>query len=212
LGLLSQWRAGFGVADHCNSAADWPSIICKKFAPGPVTIRARHSSSTFTGAFFIKKFSSLAVATSTPGVFVWKTASCALLLTPKVQDNNTSGLFSVPLELILAAVASRSSLVGALLRNALPTHRHLILDFLQGLSRDELECLAEFQGACILELAFSENRNSYRLMTDFFDPAFCERWRNPDDRAHKMFIVLAYLDHLEQSFRIPLQPKSLKPA
>jgi hypothetical protein len=112
----------------------------------------------------------------------------------------------------LAAVASRSSLVGALLRTALPVNRHTVLDFLQGLSRDELECLAEFQGACILEAEFSESSNSYRLMPDFFDPASCERWSNPDDRAHKMFIVLAFLDHLEQSIHIRFHPKSLNPA
>jgi hypothetical protein len=116
------------------------------------------------------------------------------------------------LELILAAVASRSSLVGALLRNALPVNRQIVLDFLRGLSRDELECLAEFQGACILEAGSSESCNSYRLMSDFFDPAFSERWSNPDDRAHKMFIVLAYLDRLEQSIRIRFQPKSLNAA
>jgi hypothetical protein len=146
-----------------------------------------------------------------------KLFASALLFAHWVQDNNVSGLFSVPLELILAAVASRSSLVGALLRYATPLNRHLILDFLQGLSRDELECLAEFQGACILEVEFAENRNSYRLMTDFFDPVFSERWRNPDDRAHKMFVLLAYLDHLDPSFQAhpepkPLKPKSLRPA
>lgn len=112
----------------------------------------------------------------------------------------------------MAAVASRSSLVGALLRNALPVNRHFILNFLQGLSRDELECLAEFQGACILEAEYSENCNSYRLMSDFFDPAISERWSNPDDRAHKLFIVLTYLDHLEQSIRLRFQPESFKTA
>lgn len=135
----------------------------------------------------------------------------ALALGGPVQDNNVSGLFSVPLELNLAAVASRSSLVGALLRNALPVNLHLIVDFLQGLSRDELECIAEFQGARILEAEYSENRNPYGLLSDFFDPVTSERWRNPDDRAHKMFIVLAWLDHLGSnttSFR--LQPKALK--
>ena len=135
-----------------------------------------------------------------------------LLLVRLVQDNNFSGSFYVPLELILAAVASRSSLVGALLRNALPVNRQIVLDFLRGLSRDELECLAEFQGSCILEAGSSESCNSYRLMSDFFDPAFSERWSNPDDRAHKMFIVLAYLDRLEQSIRIRFQPKSLNAA
>jgi hypothetical protein len=135
-----------------------------------------------------------------------------LLLARQVQDNNFSGLFSVPLELILAAVASRSSLVGALLRNALPAIRHIVLDFLQGLSRDELECLAEFQGACILEAGYTENHNPYRLISDFFDPGVSDRWRNPDDRAHKMFIVLAWLDQVERSPLIRFHPKSLKTA
>jgi hypothetical protein len=139
-------------------------------------------------------------------------SSSELALARPVQDNNFSGLFSVPLELILAAVASRSSLVGALLRDALPANRHIVLDFLQGLSRDELECLVEFHGACILEAGYTENYNSYRLISDFFDPAVSDRWRNPDDRAHKMFIVLAWLDQVERSPSIPFHPKPLKTA
>ncbi len=111
----------------------------------------------------------------------------------------------------MAVVASRSSLVGALLRNALPVNLLILVDFLQGLSRDELECIAEFQGACILEAEYSGNRNSYRLMSDFFDPAAGERWANPDDRAHKMFIILAWLDHLQPPASIRVQPKPFKP-
>ena len=125
-----------------------------------------------------------------------------LALADGVQDNNLSGYSSVPLELILAAVASRSSLLGALLRNASPVSRHIVIDFLSGLSRDELECLAEFQGACLLEEEYSVACNPYRLMADFFDPCVCDRWNNPDDRAHKMFIVLAWLDHLHGSISI----------
>ena len=135
---------------------------------------------------------------------------CDLAFTRRVQDNNISGYSSIPPEQKLAAVDSRSSMVGALLRSALPVNRQIVLDFLQGLSRDELECLAEFQGACILEAEFSESCHSYRLMSDFFDPAVSERWSNPDDRAHKMFIVLTYLDRQEQSLRIRIQPKSFK--
>jgi hypothetical protein len=112
----------------------------------------------------------------------------------------------------LAAVASRSFLVGALLRTAIPVNRHLVLNFLQGLSRDELECLAEFQGACVLEEESSVACQPYRLMADFFDPSVCERWRNPDDRAHKTFIVLAYLDQLQPSISIRIQPKSFNNA
>jgi len=70
-----------------------------------------------------------------------------------------------------------------------------VIDFLRGLSRDELECLAEFQGACVLEQEYSARSHPYRLMADFFDPRN-ERWRNPDHRAHKMFIVLGYFDLL----------------
>ena len=106
----------------------------------------------------------------------------------------------------MAAVASRSSLVAALLRNAIPVHRQSVLDFLQGLTRDELECLAEFQGACVLEQEFMLMCQPYRLMGDFFDPATCDRWRNPDNRAHKMFIVLAYLDRLHSSGSVRVQP------
>jgi hypothetical protein len=129
-----------------------------------------------------------------------------------VPDNNFSGYLFVPSELILAAVASRSSLVGALLRTAIPVNRHLVLNFLQGLSRDELECLAEFQGACLLEEEFSVACQPYRLMADFFDPSLCERWSNPDDRSHKMFVVLAYLDQLQRSISIRIQPKSFNNA
>jgi hypothetical protein len=99
------------------------------------------------------------------------------------------------MELILAVVASRSSLVGALLRAAVPANRHVVLEFLRGLSRDELGCLAEFQGACALEAQEFVPCNPYRLLPEFFDPFTSERWRNADDRAHKTFIVLAWLEH-----------------
>jgi len=108
----------------------------------------------------------------------------------------------------LAAVASRSSLVGALLRTAAPVNRQFIFDFLCGLSLDELECLAEFQGAWLLEEAYSVTCQPYRLMADFFHPSSGDRWPNPDERAHKMFVVLGYLDLLQQSIKIRIQPQS----
>jgi hypothetical protein len=116
------------------------------------------------------------------------------------------------LELILAAVASRSFLVGALLRNALPVNRLEVLNFLRGLSRDELECLAEFQGACVLEAEFPMARHPYRLLADFFDPTAFERWINPDDRAHKTFVVLEYLDHLDRSVSIRIRSQAYNTA
>jgi hypothetical protein len=97
----------------------------------------------------------------------------------------------------LAVVASRSSLVGALLRAASLSRRHPVLDFLEGLSQDELECLADFQGSSLIEAEYSLAFNAYRFMGEFFNPAISERWQNPGDRAHKTFIVLAWLDKLD---------------
>ena len=106
-------------------------------------------------------------------------------------------LLSVLLELTLAVAASRSSLTGALIRTANSANLHSVLDFLTGLSCGELECLAEFQGACLLEASDSENAkpsNPYRMLAEFFDPAVSERWRNCEDRAHKTFVVLSWLE------------------
>jgi hypothetical protein len=98
------------------------------------------------------------------------------------------------LELNLAAVASRSSLVGALIRAVTPEDRHPVLNLLRGLSRDELGCVAEFEGACLLEGLTSPGCNPYRLLGPFFDSSTSERWQNADDCAHKTFIVLAWLE------------------
>jgi hypothetical protein len=106
---------------------------------------------------------------------------------------NVVRLLSVLLELTLAAVASRSSLMGALIRTANPSNLHSVLDFLTGLSCGELECLAEFQGACLLEME-AVHTTPYRMLAEFFDPAVSERWRNCEDRAHKTFIVLSWLE------------------
>ena len=88
----------------------------------------------------------------------------------------------------MAVIDSRSSLVGALLRTAPPVNRKSIGNFLEGLSRDEIQCIVEFQGACIIESAFSESRD-YRMLAEFFDS-----WPDSGERAHKTFIVLAWVD------------------
>ena len=112
-------------------------------------------------------------------------------------------LLSVLLELTLAVVASRSSLMGALIRTANPSNLHSVLDFLTGLSCGELECLAEFQGACLLEMDEAAV-NPYRMLAEFFDPAISERWKNCEDRAHKTFVVLSWLEvqHIQQPRKI----------
>jgi len=96
---------------------------------------------------------------------------------------------------LAVVAASRSSLVGALLRTSFPSRRPVAVNFLRGLSSSELECLAEFEGAIAIEsLAFSR-LNPYRVLEDFFEPAVSERWYNSEDRAHKMFLVLAWLEY-----------------
>jgi hypothetical protein len=99
----------------------------------------------------------------------------------------------------LAVVASRSALTGALLRTVTAVNTLLLTDFLDGLSRDELECLAEFEGACMLEaMARQSAPNRYRVMPEFFD-SHTERWSNPSERAHKTFVVLAWMEYLQQT-------------
>ena len=115
-------------------------------------------------------------------------------------------------ELILAVVASRSSLVGTLLRTAPPAYKQSVLDFLLGLSRDELECLAEFQGACVLEAQCLSAFSPYRFLPDFFDPKTSERWQNAEDRAHKTFVVLAWLEHVKSSIIVKIGPSSAQAA
>jgi hypothetical protein len=97
----------------------------------------------------------------------------------------------------LAAVASRSSLVCALLRSADPATRLYARSFLQGLSLDELKCLAEFQGAYVLE-SMVNSPSPYRLLPEFFDSAVGDRWPSPEDRAHKTFVVLEWLEHTQR--------------
>jgi hypothetical protein len=127
-----------------------------------------------------------------------------------LRDNQTIGAYVyAPLELNLAVVASRSSLVGALLRAASPVNRPTVLDFLRGLSRDELECLAEFQGACVLEAQEFEAFNPYRLLAEFFDPRTSDRWHNADDRAHKTFVLLAWLEQTQSSRRVDVRTESI---
>ena len=110
----------------------------------------------------------------------------------------------------MAVAASRSSLIGALLRIPVPSNRPDLLNFLRGLSRDELECLAEFHGAWLIEAELATTCNPYRLMADFFDPTLSDRWSNPDIRAHRTFVVLAWLDLLRRKLTLHIRSSDLK--
>jgi hypothetical protein len=91
------------------------------------------------------------------------------------------------------------------IRVAHTSRRRSVSEFLEGLSQDELQCLAEFQGACLIETEYRAF-HTYRLMAEFFDPAMSARWHNATDRAHKTFVVLAWLDTLDCPAPLPLRP------
>lgn len=49
----------------------------------------------------------------------------------------------------------------------------------------------------MLESSHGLNQSPYRLLPFFFDSGASDRWRDPDDRAHKTFVVLAWLEYIE---------------
>ena len=67
--------------------------------------------------------------------------------------------------------------------------------FLQGLSNDELQYIAEFLGACVLESSRQEDCMSRRELADGI--AQFDRFRSApcgvNDREHKMIVLLEYL-------------------
>jgi hypothetical protein len=68
-------------------------------------------------------------------------------------------------------------------------------EFLQGLSRDELQYIAEFLGACVLE-SVGHSALSRRELADGIAQFEQVRRASPDgggDREHKMILLLEYL-------------------
>jgi len=68
-------------------------------------------------------------------------------------------------------------------------------EFLQGLSRDELQYIAEFLGACVLE-SVGHSALSRRELADGIEQFEQVRRASPDgggDREHKMILLLEYL-------------------
>lgn len=54
--------------------------------------------------------------------------------------------------------------------------------------------------------AQSGSVNPYRLMACFFDPVISEKWLNADDRAHKTFVVMAWLERTRRTMRVTMTP------
>jgi hypothetical protein len=68
--------------------------------------------------------------------------------------------------------------------------------FLSGLSADELQFIAEFLGACVLESEVRCRRNRAELAERIarFQRARAQQWSA--DQAHKMILLLEYLCHM----------------
>ena len=90
----------------------------------------------------------------------------------------------------------RSSLVAALVSCADSPQKTTARRFVQGLSADELQFIAEFLGACVLEspgqnccsrAQWAERISQYQQAC-----AGCPQHRSPD-QEHKMILLLEYL-------------------
>jgi hypothetical protein len=79
----------------------------------------------------------------------------------------------------------RSALRAALVARAEKSVRSKVRRFVNGLSCDELQFIASFLGACILESARSSTRSE----------RISERWpaQMPEDRELKMILLVEYL-------------------
>ena len=90
----------------------------------------------------------------------------------------------------------RSTLVAALVSCADSPHRLQARRFVQGLSSDELEFIAQFLGACVLDSAgqpcvsrqqWAERITRYQQMTSG------RQTSRSADQEHKMILLLEYL-------------------
>ena len=90
----------------------------------------------------------------------------------------------------------RRALVAALAACADHSLRPELHRFLRGLSRDELQFIADFLGACILESAgkarCSRSQLAMRIAEYQAARRECSRCRS-EDQEHKMILLLEYL-------------------
>jgi len=89
----------------------------------------------------------------------------------------------------------RAALISAITASAEDRLQKKARWFLQGLSNDELQYIAEFLGACVLESSRHE-ACSRRQLADgiaYFDRLRCASADGPGDPEHKMIVLLEYL-------------------
>jgi hypothetical protein len=91
----------------------------------------------------------------------------------------------------------RSSLVAALVSCADNPHKLQARRFAQGLSADELQFIAGFLGACVLESAAGGGPSRHQWAERVARYQQVSAGRHPADREHKMILLLEYLRRSE---------------
>jgi hypothetical protein len=91
----------------------------------------------------------------------------------------------------------RTALISAITEFAERRFQRKARKFLLGLSTDELQYIAEFLGACILESAGRSAFSRRELAESIaqFEHVRRASARRPGDREHKMILLLEYLCH-----------------
>lgn len=89
----------------------------------------------------------------------------------------------------------RTALIAAIAACTEGSLRKDARKFLRGLSRDELQYIAEFMGACILESLdhAAHSRNELADGIAQFEKVREDCTWRPGDREHKMILLLEYL-------------------
>lgn len=88
----------------------------------------------------------------------------------------------------------RNTLVAALVSCADSPHKSRARRFVQGLSSDELQFIAEFMGACVLDSTGKPcaSRSQWAERITRYQQTSCHACHSAD-REHKMILLLEYL-------------------
>jgi len=87
----------------------------------------------------------------------------------------------------------RSTLVAALVSCADSPHKSQARRFVEGLSADELQFIAEFLGACVLDPASQSCPSRAQWAERIARYQQASTGRGSPDREHKMILLLEYL-------------------
>ena len=87
----------------------------------------------------------------------------------------------------------RSTLVAALVSCADSPHKSQARRFVEGLSADELEFIAEFLGACVLDPSGQSCPSRAQWADRIARYQHASAGRGSPDREHKMILLLEYL-------------------